>query len=75
MRGLGMSKPRPCSAAITERRRHITCDFAIPCAIQNEISGEDVRLLINNGYRAVAEGANSAGFIRVADALVACGNI
>ncbi|MDP4185563.1 MAG: glutamate dehydrogenase, partial [Bacteroidota bacterium] len=36
----------------------IKCDIAMPCATQNEISGADARLLIQNGCIAVAEGAN-----------------
>ncbi len=36
----------------------IPCDFALPCATQNEISGDDARSLIKNGCIAVAEGAN-----------------
>ncbi len=37
---------------------NLPCDFALPCATQNEINGDDARTLINNGCRAVAEGAN-----------------
>jgi glutamate dehydrogenase (NADP+) len=37
---------------------NIPCDFALPCATQNEISGDDARNLIKNGCMAVAEGAN-----------------
>jgi len=36
----------------------IPCDFALPCATQNEISREDAKQLVKNGVRAVAEGAN-----------------
>ena len=36
----------------------VPCDLALPCATQNEISGEDARMLIKNGCMAVAEGAN-----------------
>jgi glutamate dehydrogenase (NADP+) len=36
----------------------IPCDIAIPCATQNEISGDDARTLIKNECMAVAEGAN-----------------
>ena len=34
------------------------CDVALPCATQNEISGEDAELLVKNGCIAVSEGAN-----------------
>lgn len=36
----------------------IPCDIALPCATQNEINGDQARLLIENGVRVVAEGAN-----------------
>ncbi|GGM58330.1 glutamate dehydrogenase [Micromonospora sonchi] len=53
----------------TEARRHATfvphrrvwevpCEVAIPCATQNEISGEDAATLVANGVIAVVEGAN-----------------
>lgn len=36
----------------------VPCDVALPCATQNEITGEDARVLIANGCKAVSEGAN-----------------
>lgn len=36
----------------------IPCDLAAPCATQNEIDGEDAKLLIANGCISVSEGAN-----------------
>lgn len=36
----------------------IKCDIALPCATQNELTGADAKLLVNNGVKAVAEGAN-----------------
>jgi len=36
----------------------IKCDIALPCATQNELSGDDAILLVNNGCFAVGEGAN-----------------
>lgn len=36
----------------------IACDAAFPCATQNELNGNDAKLLIANGVVAVAEGAN-----------------
>ncbi|MED0663218.1 NADP-specific glutamate dehydrogenase [Geobacillus thermodenitrificans] len=36
----------------------IPCDIALPCATQNEIDGESARILIANGVKVVAEGAN-----------------
>ncbi|MFA5967805.1 MAG: NADP-specific glutamate dehydrogenase [Sphingomonas sp.] len=36
----------------------VTCDVALPCATQNELLGDDARMLVENGCMAVAEGAN-----------------
>jgi glutamate dehydrogenase (NADP+) len=36
----------------------VPCDVALPCATQNELLGEDARMLIANGCMAVSEGAN-----------------
>lgn len=36
----------------------IKADIVFPCATQNEITEEDAKLLINNGVKLVAEGAN-----------------
>ena len=36
----------------------VTCDVALPCAIENEISGDDAKTLVGNGAMCVAEGAN-----------------
>ncbi len=33
-------------------------DIALPCATQNEINGDEAKMLVNNGCIAVAEGAN-----------------
>jgi glutamate dehydrogenase (NADP+) len=43
-----------------EERRpwFVKCDVALPCATQNEISGEDALMLVNNGCYCVSEGAN-----------------
>lgn len=37
---------------------NIPCDFAFPCATQNELDGSAARTLLNNGCIGVAEGAN-----------------
>jgi glutamate dehydrogenase (NADP+) len=34
------------------------CDIALPCAVQNEVSGSEAEALIKNGCICVAEGAN-----------------
>ncbi len=36
----------------------VPCQVALPCATQNELLGEDARILVKNGVMAVAEGAN-----------------
>lgn len=36
----------------------VKCDIALPCATQNELNGADAELLVKNGCKAVAEGAN-----------------
>lgn len=36
----------------------VKCQIALPCATQNELTGEDAILLIKNGVIAVSEGAN-----------------
>jgi glutamate dehydrogenase (NADP+) len=36
----------------------VEADLAFPCATQNEIDGSEARLLVKNGIRAIAEGAN-----------------
>ena len=41
-----------------ERPWSLPVDIALPCATQNEIDGEDARLLVKNGVKCVAEGAN-----------------
>lgn len=41
-----------------KRPWHIPVDVALPCAVQNEIGGEDARTLVKNGVVCVAEGAN-----------------
>ncbi|MFI5134554.1 MAG: NADP-specific glutamate dehydrogenase [Chitinophagales bacterium] len=36
----------------------VKCDVALPCATQNELDGDDAKILTKNGCIAVAEGAN-----------------
>ncbi|HTW17788.1 MAG TPA: NADP-specific glutamate dehydrogenase [Nocardioides sp.] len=36
----------------------VACDVALPCATQNELDGDAAKVLVANGVRAVAEGAN-----------------
>ncbi|KQL46840.1 glutamate dehydrogenase [Brevibacillus choshinensis] len=36
----------------------IPCDIALPCATQNEIDAASAKILVENGVKAIAEGAN-----------------
>ncbi len=36
----------------------VKCDVALPCATQNELLGDDAKMLVENGCIAVSEGAN-----------------
>lgn len=36
----------------------IPCDIALPCATQNEIDAVSAKILVENGVKAIAEGAN-----------------
>ena len=41
-----------------KRPWNIKCDIALPCATQNELNGEEAKILIDNGCMCVSEGAN-----------------
>jgi glutamate dehydrogenase (NADP+) len=41
-----------------KRPWNVPVDIALPSATQNEIEGDDARLLVKNGVLCVAEGAN-----------------
>ena len=41
-----------------QRPWSVPCDVALPCATQNEISGDEAKMLVKNGCTTVAEGAN-----------------
>ena len=41
-----------------QRPWSVKCDIALPCATQNEVSGEEAKMLVANGCICVAEGAN-----------------
>ena len=36
----------------------VPCDIALPCAVQNELDIADAKILVKNGCKLVAEGAN-----------------
>lgn len=48
----------------------VKCDVALPCATQNEISPDEAQILIDNGVRAVCEGANMPTELEGVHALV-----
>jgi len=41
-----------------ERPWGVKCDIALPCATQNELNGDEAKVLLGNGTICVAEGAN-----------------
>jgi glutamate dehydrogenase (NADP+) len=47
-----------CEYFESRRPWFVKCDVALPCATQNEVSGEDAQMLVKNGCYCVAEGAN-----------------
>lgn len=49
----------------------IPCKVALPCATQNELNGEEAKLLLKNGVIAVCEGANMPCTLEAADAFIA----
>lgn len=48
------------NAQFVEGKRpwEVKCDVALPCAIQNELDGNDAQVLVKNGVLCVSEGAN-----------------
>ena len=36
----------------------VACDIALPCATQNEINGDDAKVLLSNDCKVISEGAN-----------------
>src|SRR3989454_2255906 len=52
------AKKSKCQYFDRQRPWGVTCDVALPCATQNEISARDAEKLVRNGCICVAEGAN-----------------
>lgn len=48
-------------------------DCAFPCATQNELDGKDAELLIKNGVKLVAEGANMPSTLEATEKFLAAG--
>ena len=53
-----------------ERPWKVKCDIAMPSATQNEIDGDDARMLLANGCFAVSEGANMPSTPEAVDAFL-----
>ena len=51
----------------------VKCDIALPCATQNELFIEDAKVLVANGCKAVAEGANMPTTLEATEYLIANG--
>jgi glutamate dehydrogenase/leucine dehydrogenase len=51
----------------------IKCDIAMPNATQNEISGEEAKLLVHNGCTCIAEGANMPSTIEAVEVFLNAG--
>ena len=45
----------------------VACDYAMPCATQNELDLDDAKMLVANGVKAVGEGANMPSTIEAAE--------
>src|SRR5690606_28242533 len=56
-----------------KRPWHVPVDVALPCATQNELELEDAQMLIRNGVRCVAEGANMPTSLEAVEAFVEAG--
>ena len=56
-----------------QRPWNLACDIALPCATQNELTGDDARLLLANGCICVAEGANMPSTLEAVDLFIEAG--
>jgi glutamate dehydrogenase (NADP+) len=61
------------NAKFVEGKRpwEVKCDIALPCATQNELNGEEAKMLIANGCMCVAEGANMPSTPEAVEAFIA----
>ncbi len=48
----------------------VAADLAFPCATQNEVNGEEAKIMIGNGLKALAEGANMPSEQEAVDAFI-----
>jgi glutamate dehydrogenase (NADP+) len=56
-----------------KRPWNVPVDVALPCATQNELDIDDARILIANGVKCVAEGANMPSTLEAAKAFIEAG--
>ncbi len=54
-----------------KRPWHIPADIALPCATQNELDANDAEMLLANGVKCVAEGANMPSTLEAVDRFLA----
>lgn len=54
-----------------KRPWEVKCDIALPCATQNELNGDEAKMLIANGCFCVAEGANMPSTPEAVEAFLA----
>jgi len=61
------------NAKFVEGKRpwEVKCDIALPCATQNELNGDEAKMLIANGCICVAEGANMPSTPEAVEAFLA----
>ena len=52
-------KKYPNAKFVADKRPwEVKCDIALPCATQNELNGDEAKMLVSNGCMCVSEGAN-----------------
>lgn len=56
-----------------KRPWHVPVDIALPCATQNELEMADAKMLMKNGVKVVAEGANMPTTLDAAHAFIKAG--
>jgi len=56
-----------------KRPWHVPVDIALPCATQNELEMADAKMLMKNGVKCVAEGANMPTTLDAAHAFIKAG--
>lgn len=54
---------------------HVPTDIALPCATQNELDENEARVLVANGVRCVAEGANMPATLAAVEVFLQAGTL